>query len=86
MIENPEKWVDDYAKAGATNFTFHIEAVQDCEQICKQIKSKNMKVGIAIKPKTELSEKVFDLIEKKLADFVLIMTVGKQILGSLVIF
>jgi pentose-5-phosphate-3-epimerase len=86
MIENPGKWVDDYAKAGATNFTFHIEAVEDCEQICNQIKSKNMKTGIAIKPKTELTERLFSLIEKKLVDFVLIMTVGNEYLCSLVIF
>ncbi len=26
MIQHPEKWVNDFAKAGADGYTFHIEA------------------------------------------------------------
>ena len=34
-----------------------------------------MKAGLAIKPKTQLDDKIFDLLDKNLLDMVLIMTV-----------
>jgi len=43
--------------------------------MCKEIKSKGMRVGIAIKPKTGLSKALFDLLDGSLVDMVLIMTV-----------
>ena len=43
--------------------------------LCKDIKDNKMSVGLAIKPKTELTEDLFKLIDDKLVDMVLIMTV-----------
>ena len=66
MVSNPDQWVDVFAEAGAGTqphsspiipdlYCFHIEALSSNDEIdllISHIKSKNMKVGIAIKPKT----------------------------------
>ena len=49
--------------------------VADMKTLCKDIKEHKMSVGIAIKPKTELTEGLFGLIEEQLVDMILIMTV-----------
>lgn len=74
MIENPEKYVEQFAKAGADILTFHYEAV-DKEEIIpliNKIKSLGVKVGISIKPKTapQVLEDFLPLV-----DLVLVMTV-----------
>lgn len=55
MIENPEKYIEPFAKAGSDIITFHVEAVKDPEGIIKAIKSHGKKAGISIKPKTSVS-------------------------------
>ena len=52
MIENPEKYIEAFAKAGADILTFHYEAVKDISGIIKLIKSFGVKAGMSIKPKT----------------------------------
>jgi pentose-5-phosphate-3-epimerase len=37
-----------------------------------------MKVGLALKPKTQIDDKIIELLDKNLLDLVLIMTVGKN--------
>ena len=62
MIENPEKYIEPFAKAGADILTFHYEACKDTGQVSdviSQIKSFGIKAGISIKPKTE-PEKIFN--------------------------
>ena len=74
MIENPEKYVEQFAKAGADILTFHYEAVEKEEIIplINKIKSLGVKVGISIKPKTapQVLEDFLPLV-----DLVLVMTV-----------
>lgn len=74
MIENPEKYVEQFAKAGADILTFHYEAVEKEEIIplINKIKSLGVKVGISIKPKTapQVLEEFLPLV-----DLVLVMTV-----------
>ncbi|MBQ2644036.1 ribulose-phosphate 3-epimerase [bacterium] len=73
MIENPEKYIPDFAKAGSDYITFHYEATKEkTSQVIEQIKSLGIKVGISIKPKTK-PEEITDFIDK--VDLVLIMTV-----------
>lgn len=72
MVSNPEQWVDDMAAAGANIFTFHIEVEGHKIELIQKIRSKGMKVGIALKPKTPV-EDVIPLID--FVDLVLIMTV-----------
>ncbi|KAI1730805.1 ribulose-phosphate 3 epimerase family domain-containing protein [Ditylenchus destructor] len=65
MVTNPEQWLEPMAKAGASQFTFHLEAVND-------LGATGMKCGVAIKPKTPV-ESILKFVPK--LDSVLIMTV-----------
>ena len=72
MVIEPEKLVEPFAKAGADNITFHIEATNDPDGIIELIKSSGCKVGVSIKPKTPLTE-IFPVLQK--VDVVLVMSV-----------
>ncbi len=73
MIENPEKYVEAFAKAGADLITFHYESCPDkIDEIINLIKSFGKKVGISIKPNTEACI-IFPYLSK--IDLVLVMTV-----------
>ena len=72
MVIDPEKLVEPFAKAGADNITFHIEATDDPDGIIDLIQSFGCKVGISIKPKTPL-DGLFPLLDK--VDVVLVMSV-----------
>jgi len=57
MIENPQKWVQDYAKAGANLMTFHLEAVNGPDEavdLVQAIGVAGMQAGVAIKPGTKV--------------------------------
>lgn len=73
MIENPERYIEAFAKAGADLITFHYEACKNnIPEVIKLIKSFGKKVGVSIKPKTEAKE-IFPYLEE--VDLVLVMTV-----------
>lgn len=72
MIENPEKYVESFVKAGADIITFHYEAVENVEKIIELIKSYGVKVGMSIKPKTSPQEILKYL---PILDLLLVMTV-----------
>lgn len=72
MIENPEKYIEAFAKAGADIITFHFEAVKDVNSITDLIKSFGVKAGMSIKPKTS-PEVVFPYLKD--LDMLLVMTV-----------
>ncbi len=73
MIENPEKYIEPFAKAGADILTFHYEAAKDkVETIVNLIKSFNIKAGLSIKPKTSPDE-ILDYLPQ--IDMLLVMTV-----------
>lgn len=72
MIEDPEKYVGDFAKAGADYLTVYIEATKDPAALLKQIRSLGVKPGITLRPKTPLSS-IVNLLD--LVDLVLVMTV-----------
>ena len=56
MIENPQKYVEAFAKAGADILTFHIECGTDVKSTIDLIKSFNVKVGLSIKPNTKIED------------------------------
>ena len=72
MISPVDKLIKDYSNAGADIITFHPEATENTAKTIKLIRNENKKVGVSLKPKSEIS-----LIEKYLdqVDLVLIMSV-----------
>lgn len=73
MISEPEKYIEQFANAGADIITFHYEAAMSkSKEIIHKIHCLGKKAGISIKPKTQPDE-IRNLI--KLADLVLVMTV-----------
>ena len=73
MIENPIKYVDAFVDAGSDLITFHFEATLDKTiETIEKIKSRGVKVGLSIKPKTSVDE-IKNYIN--LVDMILIMTV-----------
>jgi len=73
MIETPDQYIEDYAKAGASILTVHQEACTHLHRTIQVIRNRDMKVGVALNPATSLCtlENVLDDI-----DLILIMTVN----------
>jgi ribulose-phosphate 3-epimerase len=72
MIEEPEKYVDDFLKAGANNITLHVESRGDIAELLKKIKRQNCKAGITLRPRTPI-ETILPYLS--IVDVVLVMTV-----------
>ncbi|MDD4012969.1 MAG: ribulose-phosphate 3-epimerase [Candidatus Omnitrophica bacterium] len=72
MIQDPVKYVDEFAKAGSDMISFHVEACPAPEEVIARIRRAGKKAGISVKPGTPLS-----YIEPilKMVDMVLVMTV-----------
>ena len=72
MISPVDNFIKDFSKAGADIITFHPEATQDISKTISLIKKEGKKVGISLKPKSEI-----ELIEKYIdqVDLILIMSV-----------
>lgn len=63
MIEEPEKYAEQFKNAGADILTVHVEACTHLHRNIQQIKSLGMKAGIAVNPHTSVS-----LLEDIIAD------------------
>src|ERR1017187_2982638 len=50
MIEEPEKYTEEFLDAGADGLTVHLEACKNLHRNVQQIKSLGMKAGVAINP------------------------------------
>ena len=72
MISPVDNFIKDFADAGADIITFHPEATSDVSTTIKLIKDQNKKVGISLKPKSEISL-IKDYLKE--IDLVLIMSV-----------
>ena len=55
MVEDVKKYVNDFASLRPKYITFHYEAVSNPMEIINLIKSYNIKVGISIKPETDVN-------------------------------
>lgn len=72
MIDRPERYIEDFAKAGADYLTIHVEATQDVAGTLGRIREFGVKPGITLRPGTAV-EKILPYL--KLVDLVLVMTV-----------
>ncbi len=72
MIDNPERYIEDFAKAGADIITIHLESTNNLEETLKKIRELGKSPALAIKPDTKY-ESVIPYL--KLVDMILIMTV-----------
>ncbi|MDR2842620.1 MAG: ribulose-phosphate 3-epimerase [Spirochaetaceae bacterium] len=73
MVNNPERFIEPFAIAGADYITFHLEAAIHSNRIVGDIHSKNVKAGVSIVPSTPVSALECLL---PFLDLVLIMTVN----------
>ena len=82
MIENPDIYIKDFAKAGADHISVHTEASIHLNRTINLIKECGAKVGVALNPSTQLEtiEWVLEYI-----DFVLIMSVNPGFGGQPII-
>ena len=73
MIEQPEAHVRQFAEAGASIITVHVEAATHLHRLVEEIKALGVRVGVSVNPATPLSslDEVLPLL-----DLVLVMTVN----------
>ena len=55
MVENPEQYIESFAKAGANLITFHPETTADIPGCLQHIHSHGMQTGLAVNPDKPLS-------------------------------
>jgi len=79
MISPVEKYIKDYAEAGADIITFHPEATEDVGKTIEVIRSYKKKVGISLNPETPSS--VIENYLKEI-DLILIMSVNPGFAGQ----
>lgn len=73
MIEQPDRYLADFAEAGADRMTVHVETCPHLHRTIQQIKELGCKAGVTLNPATPLSTLEEILPE---ADLVLIMSVN----------
>jgi ribulose-phosphate 3-epimerase len=73
MIVEPERYVEDFIKAGADIVTFHFEATWHVQRLLTHVRSLGAKAGVSLNPSTPVSM-LEDVIED--LDLILIMSVN----------
>src|SRR5215475_1590172 len=73
MIEEPERYIGDFVKAGADLVTVHVETCPHLHRTIQQIREHGAQVGVALNPATPLVmlEEILDDV-----DLILVMTVN----------
>ena len=72
MIVNPEKYVERFAKVGASMISFHLNATEDPAAVLRNIRSLGVKAGLVINPDIPV-ESLYPYLKD--ADFILLMSV-----------
>lgn len=79
MIENPDRYIPSFAKAGADIITIHVEASKNLAEDIELIRQNNAMPGIVVNPKTPI-EAVFPYLDK--IAMVLVMSVNPGFEGQ----
>ena len=79
MIEEPERYIRDFAKAGAAQIIVHVEACTHLHRVIHQIKEAGLRVGVGLNPATPILtvEEVLPYL-----DVVLVATVNPGFAGQ----
>lgn len=72
MIEKPERYIEEFIKAGSDYLTLHVESTTEMLESLKKIKASGIKAGITLRPRTDIETLKPYL---SLVDLVLVMTV-----------
>lgn len=83
MVSDPKTYADIFIDAGADVLTFHVEALENMEEViklCKHIRERGVKAGVSLRPKTSV-ETLLPYLEYM--DVVLVMSVEPGLAGSL---
>ncbi|GKU81889.1 ribulose-phosphate 3-epimerase [Niallia sp. NCCP-28] len=73
MIENPDQYISEFAKAGADIITVHVEACRHLHRTIQLIKEQGIKAGVVLNPSTPV-DTIKHIIQD--IDMVLLMTVN----------
>jgi len=79
MIENPDKYIPDFTRAGADIVTIQVEASKDLEEDIELINQNNAKPGVVVNPDTPI-DSVFHVLDR--VCMVLLMTVNPGFEGQ----
>jgi ribulose-phosphate 3-epimerase len=79
MIENPDRYLEDFAEAGADSLTVHVEATEELANLVSAIKGLGLQAGVAISPGTP-AEQASGVLND--IDLVLVMTVKPGFSGQ----
>jgi len=79
MIEKPEDYIEQFAKAGADLITIHVESSSNVKPVIKKIKDLGCKAGVSVNPETPLNA-IKEIIKD--IDLLLIMSVHPGFSGQ----
>lgn len=79
MVENPQDFIEPFAKAGASTLTFHPETVDELAKVVHRIQDSGMKAGLAFNPDKPISV-IPEIISQ--VDLILMMSVYPGFAGQ----
>ena len=79
MIENPELYLENFARAGADGITVHAEAGPHLDRLLQAIRALGKRAGVALNPATPASA-IAHVLDR--LDLVLVMTVNPGFAGQ----
>ncbi len=82
MIEEPERYIEAFAQAGANWITIHVEVCRHLKKMAKKMRQLKVKPGVVLNPATPL-RRLFSVLEE--IDLILLMSVNPGFGGQVFI-